>query len=53
MGLLLSVESDGQMLVLGGPTGEGRVTFMRYSVAFLQSVGFQGPMLIFGRTRGP
>jgi hypothetical protein len=28
VGLLLSVESDGRMLVLGGPTGERRVTFM-------------------------
>jgi hypothetical protein len=57
--LLLSVESDGRMLILGGPTGEGCVPFMRYSVgflisvAFLQGVEFQGPMLIFGRTHGP
>jgi hypothetical protein len=27
-------------LILGGPTGEGRVTFMRYSVGFLLSVAF-------------
>jgi len=29
---LLSVELDGRMLILGGPTGERRVTFMSYSV---------------------
>ena len=45
MALLLSVESDGRMLILGGPTGEGRVTFMRYSVGFLLSVAF-GTMVL-------
>ena len=35
---LLSVELDGRMLILGGPTGERRVTFMSYSVGFLLSV---------------
>jgi hypothetical protein len=43
--LLLSVESDLRMLILGGPTGEGRVTFMRYSVGLLLSVVF-GTMLL-------
>jgi hypothetical protein len=43
MGLLLSVESDGGMLVFGGPTGEGRVTFMRYSVVFLHLLRFRVP----------
>jgi hypothetical protein len=48
------------MLILGGPTGQRRVTFMSYKcrvpgqcwvlndgVVFLQGVEFQGPMLIF------
>ena len=37
---LLSVELDGRMLILGGPTDERRVTFMSYSVGFLLSVEF-------------
>ena len=37
---LLSVELNGRMLILGGPTGEQRVTFTSYSVAFLFSVEF-------------
>ena len=37
---LLSVELDGRMLILGGPTGERRVTFMSYSVGFLLIVEF-------------